>query len=64
MILTNASIKFSIVELLIKFTYIFNDVYLFSKLQVIKISGDIPKSDIVIIWMSIWNAQSGTNLNS
>ena len=43
---TNILINSSIVESIIKSTHILNDVYLTSKLYVIKVS---PKSDIVII---------------
>ena len=40
------------VELVIKQNHIFNNVSLVSKLRVIKVS---LKSDIVIIWINIWN---------
>jgi len=35
--------------------HIFNNVILASKSRVIKAS---PKSDMVVIWVDIWNAQS------
>ena len=43
------------VELVIKQNQIFNNITLTSKLRVIKVS---PKSDMVIIWVDIWDAQS------
>ena len=43
-------------EIIIKFTHIFNNIYIISKLYVIKIS---PKSDMAIIWVNIWDSQSG-----
>ena len=43
-------------EIIIKFTHIFNNIYITSKLYVIKVS---PKSDIAIIWVNIWDFQSG-----
>jgi len=44
------------VELIIKQNYIFNNTTLTSKLRVIKAS---PKLDMAIIWIDIWDAQSG-----
>ena len=43
-------------EIIIKFTHIFNNIHIISKLYVIKIS---PKSDMTIIWVNIWDSQSG-----
>ena len=54
---TNVSINFSFIEFIIQSTHIFNDMYLVSKPHIIKTS---PKSDIVIIWINIWDVQSGT----
>ena len=54
---TNIPINSGVVMAIIKSMYIFNDVCLTSKPHIIKAS---PKSDIVVIWMDIWNTQSGT----
>ena len=54
---TNILINSSIVKSIIKSTYIFNDICFLSKPHIIKAS---PKSDMAIIWMDIWDAQSGT----
>ena len=43
-------------EIIIKFTHIFNNIYITSKPYVIKVS---PKSDMAIIWVNIWDSQSG-----
>ena len=45
------------VEGIIKQNQIFNNVVLASKLQVIKVS---PKSNISIIWIDIWDIESGS----
>jgi len=45
------------VEDIIKQNQIFNNVILALKLQIIKVS---PKSDMSIIWVDIWDAQSGS----
>jgi len=42
---------------IIKQNQIFDNVVLTSKLQVIKVS---PKSDMSIIWIDIWDIQSGS----
>jgi len=44
------------VELVIKQNQIFNNITLASKSRVIKVS---PKSDMAIIWVDIWDVQSG-----
>ena len=44
------------IELIIKQNHIFNNITLMSKPRVIKAS---PKLDIAIIWVNIWDAQSG-----
>jgi len=44
------------VELVIKQNQIFNNITLISKPKVIKVS---PKSDMTIIWVNIWDSQSG-----
>ena len=46
------------IEAILKQNQIFNNISLASKPQVIKVS---PKSDISIIWIDIWNIQSGMN---
>ena len=43
------------IEDIIKQNQIFNNITLASKLRVIKVS---PKSDMVIVWIDIWDAQS------
>jgi len=45
------------VETIIKQNHIFNNIILASKPRVIKVS---PKSDMAIVWIDIWDAQSGT----
>jgi len=53
---SNISISLEFVELVIKSNYVFNNLSLASKPQVIKV---LPKSDIAIVWINIWDAQSG-----
>jgi len=55
---SNVSILSDYVETIIKFNHVFNNLSLASKLWVIKA---LPKSDIAIIWINIWNAQSRFN---
>jgi len=50
---TNIPIISSIVENIIKITHIFNDICLVSKLHIIKA---LPKSNIAVIWIDIWDA--------
>jgi len=45
------------IENIIKQNQIFDNVVLASKLQIIKVS---PKSDMSIIWINIWDVQSGS----
>ena len=45
------------IEGILKETYLFKDVVLASKLHVIKVSS---KSDIVVVWMDIWDSQSSS----
>jgi len=47
------------VERLIKTTHIFNNVILASKPRVIKA---LPKSDIIVFWIDIWDVQSGAKV--
>ena len=51
----NILITSDFVTSIIKVNHIFNNLLLVLKLQVIKI---LPKSDIAIMWLNIWNAQS------
>ena len=53
---TNGPISADFVEMAIKSNHIFDNLLLTSKPKVIKVS---PKSDIVIVWIDIWDAQSG-----
>lgn len=46
------------VETILKQNHIFNNISLASKPRVIKVS---PKSDIAIVWIDIWDVQSGQN---
>jgi len=54
---TNISITSDIIEKILQSTHIFNNVTLTSKLHVIKAS---PKLDMAVIWINIWDAQSGS----
>jgi len=49
---TNIPINSSIVKAIIKFIYIFNDMYLVLKPHIIKV---LSKSDMVVIGVDIWN---------
>ena len=53
---TNVSITPDFIESVIKTNHIFNNLALISKPCVIKA---LPKSNMAIIWIDIWNAQSG-----
>ena len=46
------------IKLILKQNQIFDNILLASKPRVIKVS---PKSDMSIIWIDIWDVQSGTN---
>ena len=46
------------IEMILKQNHIFDNIYLASKLRVIKVS---PKSDMAIVWIDIWDVQSGVN---
>ena len=46
------------IEVILKQNHIFDNISLASKLRVIKVS---PKSDMTIVWINIWNVQSGKN---
>ena len=43
------------VETIIKTTHIFDNIHITSKLCTIKV---LPKSDMAIFWVDIWNSQS------
>jgi len=58
---TNTPVSSKIVEQILQFTYIFNNVVLVSKPRVIKAS---PKLDITVIWIDIWDVQSGSKAKS
>ena len=46
------------VEGILKANHVFNNIILASKPRIIKI---LPKSDMVIIWINIWDTQNGSN---
>ena len=50
--ITNSYIMSDKIKSIIKTNYIFHNVVLVSKYKVIKV---LPKSDISIIWINIWN---------
>jgi len=58
---TNTPVSSKIVEQILQFTYIFNNVVLVSKPRVIKAS---PKLDMTVIWIDIWDVQSGSKAKS
>ena len=58
---TNTCIISDEIDKILKNTHIFNDIVLASKLRVIKV---FPKSNMAIIWIDIWNAQSSTKVKS
>jgi len=47
------------IEVILKQNHIFNNISLASKPRVIKVS---PKSDMSIVWIDIWDIQSGKNV--
>jgi len=58
---TNACITFDDIEKILKNNHIFNDIVLVFKPRVTKVS---PKSNIAIVWINIWDAQSGMKTKS
>ena len=50
-------ISSNIIEDILKKSHLFKDIMLASKPCIIKAS---PKSDMVVIWVDIWNSQSGS----
>jgi len=55
---TNTPIDSSVMEAIIKNTHIFNNICITSKPYIIKVS---LKSDMAIVWINIWDSQSGTS---
>ena len=53
---TNTPMDSNVMENIIKASHIFNDIKIASKPRVCKVS---LKSDIVIVWIDIWNSQNG-----
>ena len=53
----NALLLADVVETIIKENHIFNNIVVTSRPQIIKV---LPKSDMAIIWLDIWNIQSGS----
>jgi len=58
---SNSHISLDDIEKILKSNHIFNNIVLASKLRVIKVS---PKSDMAIVWINIWDTQSGTKAKS
>ena len=54
---TNSCITSNDVKKILKSNYIFNNSMLISKPRIIKVS---PKSDMSIIWINLWDTQSGS----
>ena len=52
---TNVPITLEFIETIIKSNHIFNNIMLSSKPYIIKA---LPKSDMAIIWINIWDVQS------
>jgi len=52
---TNMPIDSSVIEIIIKSTHIFNNICITFKPWVVKV---LPKSDMAIIWIDIWDSQS------
>ena len=58
---TNISISSDVVEIILQYTHIFNNIVLTLKPKVIKVSS---KLDMAVIWIDIWNAQSSSKAKS
>ena len=54
---TNTLLFTDVVETIIKNNYIFNNIMITSRPKIIKL---LPRSDMAIIWLDIWNLQSGS----
>jgi len=57
--LSNVQISPNKVESILKTNHIFNNIILASKPRIMKI---LPKSDIAIIWIDIWDLRNGSNV--
>jgi len=55
---SNIQILFNKVKSILKANYVFNNIILTSKPRIIKV---LPKSDMAIIWIDIWDTQKGSN---
>jgi len=55
---TNMPIDLGMVESIIKSTHIFDNIKITLKPWVVKVS---PKSDMVIVWIGIWDVQSSSS---
>ena len=57
---TNSQEKLTSINIktILQQNHIFDNIFLTSKLRVIKVS---PKSDMAIVWIDIWDVQSGHN---
>jgi len=55
----NVQISSKEVESILKVNHVFNDIILASKLRIIKV---LPKSDMAIIWIDIWDTQNSSNM--
>jgi len=47
------------IECILKNTHIFNEIVLTSRPRIIKV---LPKSDMAIVWINIWDNQNGNNI--
>jgi len=56
---TNTSLSMDVVKTIIKNNHIFNNIAIASRPRIIKVS---PRSDITIIWLDIWDSQSGSKM--
>jgi len=55
---SNVRILSNEIEKVLKNNHIFNSIILVSKPKIIKI---LPKSDMAIVWINIWDMQNGFN---
>lgn len=58
---TNISISSDVVEIILQYTHIFNNIVFTLKPKVIKVSS---KLDMAVIWIDIWNAQNSSKAKS
>jgi len=54
---TNPFVSVDVIKAVIQNTHIFNDTVLASHYQII---NTLPKSDMAIVWVNIWNLQNST----